>query len=522
MTLRVDGGLALVGPTSGTCVACAEEARLAVLGPETPRDARLGGMIAPMFRPLIEALGNQDLPDTVIAVRTDLGVVSTHRVHPREHCAPRSADSTAVPNSPVPVQKGALRQPNDLTTVDGLKAALVDLKHGPVIGTFRTGHLPLAMVGAELVRDFVIPEAGYGRTADFEEAERVALFEAVERHNGMRPRKTTIAAEASFAELGHDKALDPERLGLPDAGHSYTPDLRMRWVHGWSYTRNKPLLVPEQVAYWAVQTPHEQRFLYETSNGCGLGNSLTEAVLHGLFEIAERDAFLMAWYARTPLTRIRVPDDPVLPHLVDRLEELGYELLFLDATNDIGIPAVLTLARTSRPGLPQAFFAAGANPNPTAAMRSAAAEVVVDVESMVDRIRAKPEDYRDERLRGLLNAPERIWTMDDHVAVNALPEAQARHAFFVNDHAPIDLTAEPQHTDLRELLDVYRMHLEQLDLELIAVDQSDPVIARKLGLYSAKVIVPGTLPMTFGHLNRRTTGIPRLRAEQPLHPHPFP
>ncbi|CAM5295870.1 Putative thiopeptide-lantipeptide biosynthesis protein OS=Streptomyces glaucescens OX=1907 GN=SGLAU_00750 PE=4 SV=1 [Streptomyces glaucescens] len=59
----------------------------------------------------------------------------------------------------------------------------------------------------------------------------------------------------------------------------------------------------------------------------------------------------------------------------------------------------------------------------------------------------------------------------------------------------------------------------------------------RLGLHCAKVIVPGTLPMTFGHVNRRTAGLDRLlqvphrlgravrsprREELPLYPHPFP
>ena len=39
---------------------------------------------------------------------------------------------------------------------------------------------------------------------------------------------------------------------------------------------------------------------------------------------------------------------------------------------------------------------------------------------------------------------------------------------------------------------------------------------------SAKVIVPGTLPMTFGHRLRRTHGIPRLKELLNPHPHPFP
>ncbi|SDF79551.1 ribosomal protein S12 methylthiotransferase accessory factor [Lentzea fradiae] len=486
-----DGGLVVIGPTGEKCARQAEQARLAVSG--APPQAVVGGLVAPAFRPLVELL--QPAEHTVVAIRTDLAMVSTHRLH----CCAED-----VPPPDTSIEPNQLRSRNDLTTVDKLRT-LVDFRYGPIPALYRTGHLPLATVTAELDHH----TAGYGRTSTFEEAERVAIFEAVERLNGLRPRNPSTTV-ASFAELG-DQAVDPSRLALADFDQRYTPDLRMRWTRAWSYTGDRPVLVPEQVAYYGAHTPPEHRFVHETSNGCGLGNSLTEAVLHGLFEVAERDAFLMAWYAATPLPRLSIPDDPLLHHLADRLEERGYELLFLNATNDLGIPAVLTLARGAG-----TFFAAGASPDPLRAMRSAAVEVAVDVESFPDRVRANPDLYAEQRLRQLFEDPFQVRSMDDHVAVNTLPEAAARHDFLVGDETT-ELVDERDHTSLEELLGHYADRLE-----VIAVDQTDPVTASRLGLHSAKVIVPGTLPMTFGHRHRRTRGVTRLPELRNPHPHPFP
>ena len=73
-------------------------------------------------------------------------------------------------------------------------------------------------------------------------------------------------------------------------------------------------------------------------------------------------------------------------------------------------------------------------------------------------------------------------------------------------------------------------------LDVVVVDQTTPE-HRAGGLHCVKVIVPGTLPMTFGHANRRVHGLPRLFAVPALlgyrlqslapqdvnpHPHPFP
>lgn len=73
-------------------------------------------------------------------------------------------------------------------------------------------------------------------------------------------------------------------------------------------------------------------------------------------------------------------------------------------------------------------------------------------------------------------------------------------------------------------------------LEAIVVDQSTP-IHTAAGLSCVKTLVPGLLPMTFGHHLRRITGLDRVRTaphtlghtDRPLtpeevnpHPHPFP
>ncbi|MCC8243328.1 TOMM precursor leader peptide-binding protein [Saccharothrix luteola] len=544
LPIRYDGAMTLLGPVvgggPGVCLGCAEDSRLAAQSTAVPRrdeGLRLGGVPSPAHGPLVEALTELVLADPdayrdrVLAVRTDVGSVTEHRVRTRPEgcpvCGPLpddTAETAVVVREPVPVPPGTLRGPNPLTGGDAVRDALVDRRHGPVDRLSRVGDGPLPSVSARIVSDDG-PQAGFGRTATFGEAERVALFEAVERLAGMRPRRTRTVLEASFADLGPDRAVEPTRFGLPDfpSPHvvPYAPEVRTRWVHGWSYSRGTAVAVPEHVVYWGG-TPGP-RFVNETSNGCGTGNSLTEAVLHGLFEVAERDAFLMAWYQRTPLRSIAVRDGLAL-HLSDRLEQLGYRLECYDATNDLAVPAVLALARHTGdgPSTPRAFFAAGAGVDPDAAVRSAVVEVAVDVESAARRARVDPAEYERERLLRMLREPELVRTMEDHVTVNGLPEAADRYDF-LRPGDPVTPAAPdvPGH-DLDALLEHYVTAWAALDLEVIAVDLTDPVVRDGLGLHTAKVVVPGTLPMTFGEHDRRTHGIPRLRATGPLLPHPFP
>ena len=122
-----------------------------------------------------------------------------------------------------------------------------------------------------------------------------------------------------------------------------------------------------------------------------------------------------------------------------------------------------------------------------------------------------------------------------------LPEAEERLRFLLDDHRPLRTFAEEFKwqtksadlaDDLRDILQKFR----RLNLEVIVVDQTTPVIKRN-GLYCVKVLIPGMLPMTFGHHLTRVTGLERvLRVPMELgyttkpltleqlnpHPHPFP
>ncbi|MEE4545896.1 TOMM precursor leader peptide-binding protein [Streptomyces sp. V4-01] len=578
LPVRVDGSTALVGPLlhrgAPACLGCVEAGRLAAAGGRTPRDQGallLGGVAAPTAVPLLAALAASALadparrPGTMWAVRTDDGTCSAHRARPRPGgcplCGPLPEDSPElaafVPAVRPPAGPRRLRQDNPATTRAGLRAALYDWRLGPVVALARQESYPLAFVGAAIAGERVEPDAGYGRAPAFADAERVALFEAVERMTGTAPRGKRTVLRGSYAALGPARAVDPERFGryephvadLPGSRIArYTPDTVTDWVHGWSMGGDRAVAVPEQLAYWGLprrRTGGAPPFVLESSSGCGLGNSLEEAVLHGLFEVAERDAFLMAWYARTPLARVAPPDDdPLVGHAADLLDALGYDLLLFDATNDFGVPAVASLAlcRDAGSAAPQAFFAAGAHHDPLEAIRSAVVEAVVSVGAVARLARTSPATLDRERLRPMLDDPGLVAVMDDHTALFTLPEARARFAFLLEGAAP-----RPWHQvwpgsprpvpDLGALLAGTAARVAGAGMDVVVVDQTDPVVRDDLGLYAAKVLVPGALPMTFGHRYRRTRGLPRLlevpwrlgrlpdrpRYEDlPLDPHPFP
>ncbi|MFJ2751128.1 TOMM precursor leader peptide-binding protein [Streptomyces sp. NPDC087297] len=578
--VRHDGALAVIGPVlrpgGAACLVCTEYQRLATAGGRVPWQSpklTLAGVPSPALNPAALALvqellepppphPGEDDSAVVHIVHQGRATWSTHRVRPVGGCAvchplpPDTPDRLhPLPSRPRPLPDPALlRAPNPRTTGAALREALHDERFGPVRLLHRFEDSAFSLTSAIVTDGRSVDDGGHGRARTYPDSERIALFEAVERHAGMRPTGRRTALRASFAELGPERALDPERLGLPDPAHHghpgsptvpYTPDLPLHWVHGWSLTHRRPTAVPEHVAYWDVPGPERPRVVYESSNGCGLGNSPEEAALYGLFEVAERDAFLMAWYAATPLRRIHLPaDDTDTLLLADRAAAAGYRLLLLDATNDFAVPAVLAVCRYEggHRQAPRMFLAAGAHHDPRAAIRSAVAEVVTNVLEAPHRSFAQGGPRDAERLRPMLEHPELVLTLDDHVGLGTLPEADPRLEFLFADTPAVPVAeawpgAPEPVPDLSDLLTGTVERLARAGLEVITVDQSEPGLRDRFGLHCVKAVVPGALPMTFGHVNRRTLGLTRLldvphrlrrtprparHEELPLHPHPFP
>ena len=233
---------------------------------------------------------------------------------------------------------------------------------------------------------------GTGRMPNYRTSRVVAIAEALERYGGHLHKGKRVAVRASFRQLG-DVALDPttfglhtpEQYALPESKLvPYHPDLEFNWVWGYSFQRQRPVLVPERYAYYgipftegAVDNPP---FVYEISNGCALGSCLEEAVLHGTLEVIERDAFLMTWYARLSLPRIDLTSvpDPAVRLMIEHIEYTsGYTVYAYNATLDHSVPCawVMLVDEQGHNHRPKVICGAAAHPRASQALARALLEL---------------------------------------------------------------------------------------------------------------------------------------------------
>jgi ribosomal protein S12 methylthiotransferase accessory factor len=411
---------------------------------------------------------------------------------------------------------------------------------GP-FGRMRDSYIP-TVVGRLLAEpSLAVMKLGVGRTSTLDGALRTSILEGLERHAGIAPTGRRTIVTGSYSELAAD-ALDPVTLGLPAPGapsrsHSnvpYSPTSTIDWVWGNSLRRSMPVLVPEQVAYYG-HGHGKPKFVYEISNGCAIGGSLEEAILHGLLEVIERDAFLMTWYRRIKLPdfELRTCVDKRVPAMAAVIRQRsGLEVLAKTISLESGVPTVIASAfLPSGDVFPSFYCAAGSALTAETAAFNALAELTHVVQAGLSRAADGAVRRRADEMVG---DPRTVTDMEDHTVLNAHPGARRQVDFLVEENAGGFREPVPRHSagSLTELLRSVLGRLFDAGLDVIVVDQTGPEL-RTMGLAACKVLVPGMLPMTFGHHNRRTDGLERLSSvptafaldhQQGVNqwPHPFP
>ncbi|BFH60189.1 YcaO-like family protein [Paenibacillus azoreducens] len=443
---------------------------------------------------------------------------------------------------------------NSEPETEALMQRLYDRDSGTISHRYR--ELQSTMIEAEGIKlraGSGIEDSGSGQAYRRQEAEQLVILEAVERYCGMKDRRSNAAEKKTYAEIGH-MAVNPADFGLHGAAETehpayrlkrYKEDLPVFWTSAYAMKEKQEILVPEQLVYFADRSWRDpsNRFVYDSSNGLALGSSHEEAVLHGLFELIERDHFLCAWYNRLPLQELDIDDTDLdeLKQILYYLELEGIRVRFFDITMELRIPSVWAVAYNTRENaVMKACNAAAAHFDPEKAIESAAMEVITAMPVYEDALRR--DEAMRARARMLANHPDAVTGWEDHALYYACEQNCAHGLGFVLDmdetnKRPVrQVYGEIFYDDARFVHQNLSEDLEELVSEVLrhydnvyVVDITPEEVANH-GLYAAKVLVPGMLPLTFGYQHKRI--IPErllrerkrrgLKEELEVNPQPHP
>lgn len=140
--------------------------------------------------------------------------------------------------------------------------------------------------------------------------------------------------------------LNPGELVL-SARSNYAPDKDLEWVWGCELFTNEEMLVPACAVYHPFQ--QNGAFLFNThTNGIAAGNTIEEAVIHGLAEVIERDAWSISKYKAHFSDALYLEENPGNDFIIKIFEKFAaadIEIVAKDLTTNIGIPVVAAFSR---------------------------------------------------------------------------------------------------------------------------------------------------------------------------------
>ncbi|MBW3584147.1 MAG: YcaO-like family protein [Euryarchaeota archaeon] len=276
--------------------------------------------------------------------------------------------------------------------------------------------------------------------------------------------------------------LTPLRGPFPDAREDGD-----RWSRLRRFVPKRPELAPAQMVHLPFLPDAPERMLAPClSTGLAAGPDLASAVLAGLYEVVERDAFTLAWLHDARPPRVR---EEHLPPRVRALTSYGTFGIF-DITSDIGLPTFLcVLEKASTVGAVRVVGAATRHDADTA-MEKAVVEAFQTVPYVRDLVRAEPS-WRAGRFF------EKLHDFRDHARFYTVhPEHELGLAHYLrgpwSEVEPTRLEDAPADS-LGRVKDVAG-RLDEFGLAAWWADLTMPDVAAA-GYRVARVVVPGAQPL---------------------------
>ncbi|WP_166658728.1 YcaO-like family protein [Kribbella sp. VKM Ac-2571] len=384
---------------------------------------------------------------------------------------------------------------------------------------------------------------------DREQARLAALGEVFERYSLKigDPSRISFGSTAELRQRGQ-RPIAPqawkwysEKQYRDGFGLGPPPDEEetIAWLPGFDLAQGQEVLVPADTCLFRTRNnrPYDARsqerswpfWMATTSNGAACAADAFTACLSGLYELLERDAFMLMWYHRLSLPHVVLDPHSRAGRVAERMlapARIEYRLIDLSFVH--GIPTLIAIA--SRRVLDRMVYgfggAAGGDPEATAVKALTEAAAGFDFLRMMTEADNVPTMTAGD-VRDFLKHTYYYADPAHHDALEFMLEPPARRSI-------AELPRGPQGSPVHRLRTLGRQ-LQAREIQTVAVDVT-PVEGPSVGLVTYKVVSPHLVPLESDH-NRRSLGHERLRCEptrrgwrtglpewQELNhePHPFP
>lgn len=374
--------------------------------------------------------------------------------------------------------------------------------------------------------------AGYNK----EQAFSAAVGEALERYAAsyVDQKRLRLACWKELGgELGHPEQYElfsPEQYRKPGFPYTrFTEQTRVCWMEGTVLSSDEAAWVPASMVYLPYQVvPGEAKITPSISTGLAAGSSFEAAVLTGLYEVVERDAFALTWLRKIPPVEIK-NIEAYFPDFYYYYPTGNFLYKAYEVTLDIPLRTVIVIIEelTNK----KILSVGGATRR---RLGDALKKALLEAAQGLPYINALLDYYKDWKVKSDFT---NVSSFQKHALLySKYPELRQKAGFLLGNKEELQLRegtcsySEPENLDWSE---EYRSCLDAVKkagYEVLAVDLTTPDLKR-IGVSVVRVIIPG-LHGLHGNHTFRFLGGKRLREVPkkmgvPLEginefPHPFP
>ncbi len=190
---------------------------------------------------------------------------------------------------------------------------------------------------------------------------------------------------------------------------SYSDDMKIDWVWGYSLIDNNPKLIPASLVFLSRNT-FEGNFAPIGSSGMSAGATIKDAILQGLFELIEHDAWMIcqANTVRFPIIGYDGLKNKELEEIIKKIEGKGYRVISRNYSTNIGVPVIRTWISNPHDYANYAFSGFGSSINPEIALERSVTEAVQSRASVHE---AEVDEYCSPDMEYLIDARDGLYSL---------------------------------------------------------------------------------------------------------------
>lgn len=322
-----------------------------------------------------------------------------------------------------------------------------------------------------------------GKGAKKDQAKASAMMEGFERYSA---EKQDIDDEnsklATLNEMENEKFIHPEELIISREVENidFQKEKKIEWTFARDIITEEDYYIPSNSIFhpYIPKDNNTTSAIFKgNTNGLASGNVLEEAVLHGMFEVIERDAWSIFELTKKNKNKINVDNikNPLINELLEKFKKESIDINLMDLTADIEIPTIAATADDTLLKDPALLtLGIGTHLNPEIAVMRALTEVA---QSRATQIHGTREDTSRAVLMRKAGY-ERMKKMN-------------KHYFEQNNENLINLSdiKDKSTKSLKKDIQITQNELKRNNLNKILFKD---LTRKEIGINVVRVVIPGT------------------------------